>query len=262
MDSAASSAFQRAFLVVVAIGGLALALWHGLRKGSPAERSRRPASPTLLIRLLVVVLVMHLLLGLALGEPLQLQHYVMLLPVMAAMLAAGWTSIAAGVAIGGTKLMNAVAVIALGIAIALNVMLCASVFDRLRKEGGVGLYSDVINVAAAHLQVQRGDGALLFPQWGYWMGITTIVGPRMSMYETQTLEKMVARLQQDPDLKKHRDFTLVLGHEVGALPMEAIDTMAAEFARATGLAIADRTLIVGRNGRDRVVLVRMKRSAP
>jgi hypothetical protein len=255
-ESGAGSAVARTLLVAVALGGMAMTLRQYVTKRKPLPL------PEMLVRLLFAVLLIHLVLGLALGEPLQMQHYVMLLPVMAAMLAAGWTSIVAGMMAGTAKLTRAAAMTTVGIAIAFNIVLSSNVFDRLREEGGVALYSDAINVAAAYMKVQPIDGALLFPQWGYWMGMATIIGPRMSMYETQTLEKMVVRFRQDANLKKHRDFTLILGEEVRAVPIETIDATMADFARATGLDIADRIVVRGRNGRDRLVLVAMKRSAP
>lgn len=258
-EPAGMSAFKAILLTIAVSSCLALVLKRRLSEKFASDGLPVNASPALLLRLLFTMMLAHMGFGLALGEPLQMQHYVMLLPIVAAMFAVTWTVVAARASPGNLRCMGAAMVVVVGVAMALNVFLCSNVFERLKSEGGNGLYSDVINIAAAHLSTQGAESALLFPQWGYWMGMSTIIGPRMSMYETPSLDAMTARMKQDTALIEHRDVTLVLGHEVMDLSLPAIDAKVAQFAQETGLNVLDRIVVHGRNGRDRIVLVRMKR---
>lgn len=234
---------------------------HKMRSG--AKVIHNDESPKILfMKLTGAILIIHLFVGIIIGRPLNLQHYVMLLPVLYAMgaIAADYV-IQASVAIGRLKSIArpGLSVLVVGL-LATNFSLSSDFEGRLKQTGGQELYSDVINVAASHIKRLHADTVLLFPQWGYWMGMITIIGPEFSAYEAPTLNDMRIRLRDEPELRNQQLFALVVGPDVLNAGLEPARQRIGEFASESELEIQQIVYLEGRNGVDQLWLVKMMRS--
>lgn len=211
--------------------------------------------------MMIAIIVVHLVFGLIVGRPLNLQHYVMLLPVLYTM-----TAIAIVCLWDSLVFLRQFIDVSRGIMVAFclgmiatNFSLSWGIIDRLKQTGGVQMYSDAINVLAAHIQTLNPETVLLFPQWGYWMGVVTFTGPKFSSYETSSLKDMQVKLDHDTDLLKQQSFAMVLGAESLKDGIEATRKKLEEFARASKLQIGNISYCLGRNGSDQLWLIQMKR---
>jgi len=257
------------------IGGVVLGagpfLWLCFRlwpRRAAADRGAVVASkPGTLGDLIFWVFISHFMLGIIVGKPLSLQHYIMLLPLVYVMLALAWPIAVAHGASNGEERANGLyravnfvfVLICVGMVV-FNLSLSRKFGERLVQEGGAGMYTEAINVAIAQLATEPRDTALLFPQWGYWMGAVTAIGPRLAMFEAPTVEKMTERLNTDPELTQRRNFVLVLGtadldsnDEINLRKVEG-------FAQANRLQVRSIIPAHGRSGHDRIWLVKMKRA--
>ncbi|MFY1872236.1 hypothetical protein ACOTEK_16400 [Achromobacter xylosoxidans] len=207
----------------------------------------------------------HLLFGAVVGKPLGLQHYIMLLPLAYAMLGLAWSIVLLSTSKGGERsgdmrgaVKAAFIFVCVGM-LAFNLSISRRIGERLLHEGGAGMYAEAINVAITQLATEPRDTALLFPQWGYWMGALTAIGPRLAMFETSSLDKMKDRLGSDPELLQRQSFVLVLG---GA-ELDPSDEISREkvvrFAETVHLRVENIAPCHGRSGQDRIWLVKMKR---
>jgi len=215
---------------------------------------------------LFLVFISHLVLGIIVGKPLSLQHYIMLLPLAYVMLALAWPARGAGSTSGGEVRYDglrraanfALVLMCVGMLV-FNFSLTRKFGERLVQEGGAGMYTEAINVAITQLATEPRDTTLLFPQWGYWMGALTAIGPRLAMFEAPTLERMKERLNTDPELMPRQTFVLVLGTP----DLDANDEISRQkielFAEAARLRVEGIVPCHGRSGHERIWLVRMKR---
>lgn len=248
----------------LALGPILLACarpWRGLH--APRQGEEAAPGPCLpLAAILLAITAIHLLFGLAVGRPLGLQHYVMLLPVLylspcvaAVVLADASPAAVPGRAWAG-RLVGALAA---GIVVA-NAVGSAAFAQRLQDTGGRGLYSDVINRTAARLATLPADTVLLFPQWGYWMGASMVTGPRFHMEEAPSLDVLQARLHTSR-FRPHRRFAMVLGAEVLGKGQAAARARVDAFAADTRLRVEEIVPVTGRNGQDTAWIVRLSRMA-
>lgn len=224
-----------------------------------AQQVQGPVADLVFARLALAIILAHTLLGFAVGKALSLQHYIPLVPVFYAMLVpglSGWGQQFASqsraryrVATGG--------LIALLAAIAVNVSLTSAFAMRIAKFENTGWYTDAINVLAADLQHEDPNTVLLFPQWGYWMGAVTVLGPRFNVYEAKSLDQMKEKVETDPWLRNQRSFALVLGPEAG--DEQAMRASVAAFAAQTNLVVRKITPCVAHNGVDRLWIIEARR---
>lgn len=209
---------------------------------------------------LLLVILSHLVLGLAIGKPLGLQHYIMLAPIFYALSAALIPREPVFRTNPGRKKILSGAFLALALlALAFNLSGTTRISARLHKEGGSGFYSDAINITSDYLSGLPGDTAILFPQWGYWMGVTAAIGPRFDMYEASDIQAMEMKLAQDKTLQARRKFALVLGKESITQNDSENKQRVADFSARTRLQVTQITNIQGRNGVDRVWVVSLLR---
>lgn len=216
----------------------------------------------LFTKIMTTILIIHVIFGIIVGRPLGLQHYVMLLPVVYLMTAAAivylWqTVINLQRFLGVTR--GVMASLFIGM-IATNFSLSWDVIDRLKQTGGARMYSDAINVAAAHIQTLNPETILLFPQWGYWMGVVTITGPRFSGYEALSLSDMQVKLSHDAALLKQQSFAMILGEELLKDGTEETRKKLEKFVEVSGLQVVNITYCLGRNGVDQIWLIQMTRT--
>ncbi|WP_146183833.1 hypothetical protein [Limnohabitans sp. T6-20] len=215
----------------------------------------------LFAKIMTTILIIHVIFGLIVGRPLGLQHYVMLLPIMYSMTAAAivylWqTVINLQYYLGVSR--GVMASLFVGM-IATNYSLSWDLIDRLKQTGGSRMYSDVINVAASHIQNLNSETILLFPQWGYWMGVVTITGPRFSSYEALSLNEMQVKLNNDTKLIKQQSFAMIIGEELLKNGTEETRKKLEKFVESSGLEIINITYCLGRNGVDQIWLIQMTR---
>lgn len=207
----------------------------------------------------------HLVFGLAIGRPLGLQHYVILLPMLYLLPFVGGAALVAvrpqaGSSPWRTTLRLPMLAVAAALAIS-NLAASGSFLQRLKATGGTGLYSDAINELVAAVNDLQPGTTLLFPQWGYWMGVVTAVGPKFDVHEARSLEVMRARMRVDP-LRSRRTFALVIVPEPLPMGRQMAEARARAFADEVGLRIDGISVCEGRNGRDEILLVRMSRAQP
>lgn len=212
------------------------------------------------------VFISHLLFGAVVGKPLGLQHYIMLLPLAYVMLGLAWSMWLLSTSKDGERSSDvrravraAFVLVCVGV-LAFNFSMSRRIGERLVHEGGAGMYTEAINVAITQLSTEPSDTALLFPQWGYWIGALTAIGPRLAMFETPSLDTMRDRLGSDPELLKRQSFVLVLG----GTDLDANDEISREkiarFAETAHFRVENIVPCHGRSGQDRIWLVKMKRT--
>ncbi|HVE52279.1 MAG TPA: hypothetical protein VNB23_02720, partial [Ramlibacter sp.] len=141
----------------------ALVLWSGpfllaaawfTRRNRPVVLGGDPVGAWLLLcTVLAAMLGLHLVFGFAIGRPLGLQHYIMLLPVLYTLVLVPLAILiarpeaAAGRAPRSLAVLGAAAVLATA-----NATSSATFAGRLSASGGVGLYSDATNALAAEVR--------------------------------------------------------------------------------------------------------------
>lgn len=253
--------------VVLAIGPVLWLFFRLWPRGATVDHAVAAASKRALLGdAILLVFISHIALGIIVGTPLSLQHYIMLLPLAYVMLALAWPASGAGSTSTGegrssglrpaANLAFALLCVAM---LAFNFSLTRKFAERLVQEGGAGMYTEAINVAITQLATEPRDTTLLFPQWGYWMGALTAIGPRLPMFEAPTLERMKERLNTDPELMPRQSFVLALG----TADLDANDEISRQkierFAEAARLRVESIVPCHGRSGHERIWLVKMKR---
>lgn len=139
--------------------------------------------------LLGVIFLTHLAFGLIVGKPLGLQHYIMLIP-----LSLFFTALVVSEALE-FWLGNKLAVRSCQFA-ALLICGCSAyagnlIMSRVGRDESRGFYSSAINSAIAYARAEGRDSLLVFPQWGYWMGFVTALGPKYSVFQSTGLDEIV-----------------------------------------------------------------------
>jgi len=206
-----------------------------------------------------VCILFHLIFGAAIGKPLGLQHYIMLIPVVYFFCAVLFSKISYLKLSSPVRLVVKSAAFVLAACIlTINILSGHRISYRLMTEGGNGLYSEAINTTGLYLQSVPTKTALLFPQWGYWMGVVTITGARHPVFHALNVEEMEIRLKTDPELKKINSFILVLGLDYFRGSDFNVDPK--DLAERNGLTLRDVTTIYGRNNIDKVLLLHLSRT--
>lgn len=228
-------------------------------KFSDEKQSSAQIYSSLLATLTSISILVHLVFGSIIGKPLGLQHYIMLIPLVYFLCAVLFSKISHMKLSGSIyKAVKSIAAILAIFIIAINIFSSHRISNRLMSDGGNGLYSDAINTTGLYLESLPPETALLFPQWGYWMGVVTITGPKHSVFHTPNLEEMESRLKTDPELKKRSSFILVLGRDFFRGNDLNIDPR--ELAERNGLRLKDITTIHGRNNIDKIKLLHLSRT--
>jgi len=262
-DWKGTSFFRISHLLILLLGP-ALTLFSLLLQRAPsasAEISSQREKVKILIAMMAALLVAHFIFGLIIGRPLNLQHYVMLIPIIYVMTAGALTYLSL-ILVAPWRLRGILrgAVFALFLSMmAINFSLSWGVVERLKQTGGEKMFSDAINVAASHIQTLNTNTVLLFPQWGYWMGVLTVTGPRFSAYEAASLNEMQTKLRYDTELINQHSFAMIVGLDLLKDSSEEARRKIEDFARESGLKIESITYCSGRNGHDQLWLVKMTR---
>uniref|UniRef100_Q474S5 Glycosyltransferase RgtA/B/C/D-like domain-containing protein n=2 Tax=Cupriavidus TaxID=106589 RepID=Q474S5_CUPPJ len=208
--------------------------------------------------LILAIMFGQLLLGLAIGKPLGLQHYIAILPALYVLTMLMFANLFAH---GGQPLSaRGRWSVATGFVMfaAINIVLTSNLAKRLERDGGYGLYSEAINLVAEQVKQADPKDVLLFPQWGYWMGVVTLTGPRHDAVQTLSLGEMVTKLRDEAWLKDRKSFLLVVG-SFGLLSCVDPSSNAASFASQVNLKVESMTRNVGRDMNNEVLLVRLTR---
>lgn len=249
--------------VACLILGPALCLLHftyPLAKTSRIENLNCIITQRTLIKLLAAIFAIHLIVGGAIGRPLHLQHYIMLLPILYALTACTINFILLNINFTRQKsLLKSMALLLIVSFFTANFSLSWEFMQRLKLTGGTGMYSDAINIAATKLQPLNADTALLFPQWGYWMGIVTILGPKFSVYEASNLETLQKAFTTDAGLLNQQKFVLVMGNTKSPDTTTQTRQQVEAFAKINHLHIANITYCLGRDHLTELWLVQLNR---
>lgn len=233
-------------------------------------------------RLVSTIAATHLALALVVGRPLLHQHYAMLVPILylgAAIVVGRCIGLVATTRRPGgaspTRRMAATCLLvaAWGMAVSWQALRSERVLERLQATGGDGYYSDAINEVGALLAALPAGTVALFPQWGGWMGAAVVSGGSMPIWEAASLEQMAERVAHDRTASR---FMLVLSTAsaetqraqfLRSTGMMADRTIAGEglrhdvpgvalteFASRTGLLVSESRIVMGRNGRDALLV--------
>lgn len=211
--------------------------------------------------LIVGLMVAHLTLGIAAGSALNLQHFVSLLPIIFASLAVTLAFIVercAG-AIRCRCKVKAVTVTILICYVLVGISVSWGVLKRLKTESTSPIYSNAINTLAETLKATPDDSVLLFPQWGYWMGVLILSGPTHNVIEMPNLTAMTQRLIADPGLKNKQKFILTLGDELNKQDNATLAEQAELFASLAGLRIMSTREIRDVAGKKQMLVVDLQR---
>lgn len=212
----------------------------------------------LLATLISISVLFHLIFGTIVGKPLQLQHYIMLIPLLYFLSSVLFSKIFhMKLNTSIYRVVKSIAIIITIITIVINIFSSHRISNRLTSVGGNGLYSDAINTTGLYLESLPPETALLFPQWGYWMGVVTITGPKHSVFYTPNLEEMESRLTTDPELINRSSFVLILGRDF--FRGNDLNVEPRELAERNGLRLRDITTIHGRNNIDKIILLHLSR---
>ena len=202
---------------------------------------------------LLIIFFTHIIFGFLIGRPLGFQHYIMLLPIIYLLIAIG--------------LNNINKIISLNLALSYlfaGVFLLCSIFNftlsnelssRLKKEGGNAMYSDVINVVAEYIKTLPPDTVLLFPQWGYWMGVITAVGPKFDVIEALSLNELQVRIVNNRKILDRNSFALFIDEKISTSSDLNNDENIKNFLNSLGLEIFDEIQFSGRNQKDKLSLI-------
>ncbi|QBP74003.1 hypothetical protein E2K99_02780 [Herbaspirillum huttiense] len=238
----------------IAVGGL---LMKRLQRHDSAQAC--DAFSDTLLWILLGCFGLHLAFGLVMGRPLGVQHYIMLVPLSFALLSVLYSkAFTSNVTANARKLGRALLVVGSCSILFINFSTARKFSDHLSADGGQGLYSDVVNLAAEEIAKAPEGTVILFPQWGYWMGALVVSGPRYSMYESANLGALEKKLST-ARLAEHKNFLLVLGQEYAASSDPAIMKPVHDFMDRLGFKPLGSKILQGRNGIDKVMLIQMSR---
>lgn len=205
----------------------------------------------------------HVLVGLIIGRPFGLQHYVMLLPMFYLTATAGMAKLyEVAKANKRYKAVGLCLTFIVGTTVtASNLGFSGAVLARLKETGGVAAFSDLINTAASEIEILDPETILLFPQWGYWMGVVTIVGPSFTAYEASSLADLQFKFNHEAGLQKGKHFAMVVGtDDLRGGEKAAVERME-RFAAGSKLRIDGIKTFTSRNKKDQMWLLKLSRSS-
>ena len=208
---------------------------------------------------LLSILGIHVLVGIIIGRPLQLQHYIMLLPIIDLILLIAIVSLQRLFPVQFLSRLIFRYVLPLGLfcVFTVNCLASRNCITRLEQEGGERMYTDAINVAAKKIKAFSLDTVILYPQWGYWMGLSTILGPSYNFAMSNSLADMPADLAHIESQIGRHPLVMVIGHELLKNGEEFALHDVQEFAHKSGLIVDSVIDCPGRNGHDHVWLVKL-----
>jgi Dolichyl-phosphate-mannose-protein mannosyltransferase len=178
---------------------------------------------------LIVVASSHILFGILVGAPLNLQHYIMLLPIGTILVGVGFHH---ALLLTNTKLHHSKKfAVAIGfIFFALNFSLSISFLKKLKENTGVGYYSSAINSGIGYASGLPQNTLFVFPQWGYWMPFMTAMGPETSILQAANFSELIASRDLQQKTTEASSIALIFGQEISEQPPEQIDIMLKKFA--------------------------------
>lgn len=207
--------------------------------------------------ILLIIIFVHMIFGFLIGRSLGLQHYIMLLPVIYLLIAVGCSQIRKSIApyIALTYLIGSLFLIT----IIFNFTLTNRLSSRLSEEGGSAMYSDVINNAAAYINTLPADTVLFFPQWGYWMGAVTILGPKFDVLEAASLEELQSVLLGNKNILMRNSFAILTDEKPFDSGNQNNYIKINIFVNKFDLEITEIVKFEGRNQKDKLSLILLKK---
>lgn len=167
------------------------------------EKIKAIVSDEILIfqQLMILTIIFHITLGIVIGSSLNYQHFIMLLPIF--YLVGGIALFVLGLCIkelltNKTLFAKSVGLCALILLLIFQMNNNIKFFDNLNKTGGVGYYSDSINKVAEYSYNISEDEVMIFPQWGYWMGVATATGGNKEMWVLGGTEQIIDEINRRP----------------------------------------------------------------
>lgn len=180
----------------------------------------------LMKKMIFFIILIHTVFGIAIGNSLQFQHYVMILVLLY---------------IGGTLsaleiynlyknnilkinphnfLIKFLFPILAIFFICINMLGVIKINQELEKTGGKGSYSDVINSIGEYIYALPNNTVIAFPQWGYWMGASLLTGGTKELWSTQNVDEFISKFNsKTPHMK---EFYIVLEPEKSDVEIEKI----------------------------------------
>lgn len=213
-----------------------------------------------LLKFLTAIIALHLIFLCAIGSSLWAQHYVMVLPIYALAVASLFdASIKACLNIKLKKILWVFLIIISFFIIVFSLLNISSTFYGLKKTAGNSMYSDVINRTANELYSADDGTVLLFPQWGLWMGVVTILGPKFEIYEAPNIKQ----LQNSMDSEKLRNkklFALVTNVSMLNLVSKESTFDLNPFLDFNNLELSESKIVCGTNNDDCIRIYYLKRN--
>lgn len=222
------------FMLLASLGGFIVTL---------VKQDLRWQFSGLILGFCLALLVAHFGLALLVGRPLGFQHYIMLLiPVYLGGL------IGVNIVLGCIdnpffKYRNITAAMLVVVAFCAHGNRIDQIYQQIRKTGGTGYYSDVVNNLGRYERTLPDDTILAFPQWGYWMGVVIITRGQYPVWGMDSVAALVDRVKQS------------LPHDHYAVTFEA--EKAEEGIKTlldAGLLLNDRKAFLTRQGETKLVL--------
>jgi hypothetical protein len=177
--------------------------------------------------------------GALIGKPLGFQHYI---PVLILWIIGGVCSGLALITLVNVAIRRVISIgliVALGLQCLIGASLSYSLHRILATTGGIGNYSDAINRAAAVVNTFPRDTWLLFPQWGYWMGVVVATDGLYRALQGNNVSEVASRVIAD----QPSDIALFLKADDADRDLE-------KFIAITGYTLIHKHLLSERSGRN------------
>ncbi|CAM3694654.1 hypothetical protein COLU111180_03395 [Cohnella lubricantis] len=142
----------------------------------------------------------HIVFGIIIGPSLGYQHFVMLLPLTYLSGTGAGYGIYSCIKdrLKNKLVIKCVVAVFFVLLAATYVNNNSNIYSNLKRTGGVGYYSDSINRLAEFAQEIPPDAVILFPQWGYWMGVATATGGTKEIWSETSIEQLIEDINNRP----------------------------------------------------------------
>jgi hypothetical protein len=112
---------------------------------------------------------------------------------------------------------------------------------------------------AEALKGEPKDSVFLFPQWGFWMGAVTLLGPKYDVLEAPGIPGIIEQISTNDVLLKRNHYVLVLVYGINGENKASLMLHAETFAKSLHVNIVKEKTIQDVNKKDNILIVSFSR---
>ena len=151
--------------------------------------------------IIIIIIIIHGLLGIVVGESLEYQHYVMLIPLFYSLI---FITIFQILKNGINKKCKFTICLILLIIFISNIINIYSGYKRIDENNGIDYYSSSINDMGSYLKTNASNNDLIIcPQWGYLMGLSVITDGKTEIWSDIKENDIILKLKNSNEIYNH-----------------------------------------------------------